>query len=104
LGYPKTGFKLRRLTSNLILTLERLYAPRNQKLRQHLRDARERLNITQQELANKLDRPQSFVSKFEIGERRLDVMEYVDVCEALSIDPVKFLGQLLSDSTKKKWL
>ena len=38
-----------------------------------------------------LKRPQSFVSKYERGERSLDVIEFAEVAGALGIDPVQFL-------------
>ncbi|MER9508809.1 transcriptional regulator [Mesorhizobium sp. M0579] len=43
-----------------------------------------------------LGRPQSFVAKYEGGERRLDVIEFLDVAEALGIDPCELLAQLRS--------
>ena len=42
--------------------------------------------ITQQELAKRLKKPQSFVSKYENGERRLDVVEFLEVATALGFD------------------
>lgn len=51
--------------------------------------------ITQVGLAERLGRPQSFVSKYERGERRLDVIELCEVCHALGIDPVAFLQRFL---------
>ena len=42
--------------------------------------------ITQQELSDKLGTPQSFVSKYESGERRLDVVELLQITEVLGID------------------
>jgi transcriptional regulator with XRE-family HTH domain len=50
--------------------------------------------LTQIELAQKLSRPQSFVSKYELGERRLDVVEFLEVAEALGVKPEKVLKQL----------
>ena len=52
-----------------------------------LSEARKAANITQTDLAKKLDRPQSFVSKYENGERRLDILEYVEIAKLLGIDP-----------------
>lgn len=49
--------------------------------------ARKQAGITQQDLAVELHRPQSFVSKIELGERRLDVVEFLRVCRAVHADP-----------------
>ncbi len=50
--------------------------------------------MTQTALADKLGRPQSFVSKYERGERKLDVIEFVQVCRALGVDPSELLREL----------
>ncbi|MDU8359641.1 helix-turn-helix transcriptional regulator [Pseudomonas syringae group sp. J309-1] len=42
--------------------------------------ARVEAGLTQKELTTKLGRPQSFVSKTENAERRLDVIEFMDLC------------------------
>ena len=47
--------------------------------------------ITQQQLSKALSRPQSFVSKYERGERRLDVIEFLEVCRHLDADAVQIL-------------
>lgn len=56
--------------------------------------ARQDAGLTQVELAKKLSRPQSFVSKFERGERRLDVTEFLEVARALGIDPARTIAEL----------
>lgn len=48
--------------------------------------------MTQRELATKLGKPHSFVHKSEIGERRLDPLEFIDICRALGRDPAKSLS------------
>jgi len=47
--------------------------------------------VTQFQLAQKLSRPQSFVSKYENGERRIDLIEFLAIAEALEIDPLEFI-------------
>ena len=51
--------------------------------------------ITQQALADRLSKPQSFVSKFENGERRLDLIEFIEVSEALKFDVHEFIERLI---------
>ncbi|MCC7293488.1 MAG: helix-turn-helix transcriptional regulator [Phycisphaerales bacterium] len=50
--------------------------------------------MTQVQLAEALSRPQSFVSKYERGERRLDVVEFLEVCEALGVAGVRIIKRL----------
>ena len=55
---------------------------------------RKKAGLTQQALAKRLRRPQSFVAKYEGGERRLDVVEFVTVARAIGADPVLLLRTL----------
>ena len=50
--------------------------------------------LTQQQLADRLERPQSFVAKYEARERRLDIAEFLEVTDALGVDAVEFVGEL----------
>jgi transcriptional regulator with XRE-family HTH domain len=50
-------------------------------------EARHRAGLTQQQLANRLRKPQSFVSKVEKAERRLDVIEFLTILRAAGADP-----------------
>jgi transcriptional regulator with XRE-family HTH domain len=56
-------------------------------LRSWLRSEREARMLSMRDLAERMDKPHSFVQKVEQGERRLDVVEYVWYCHALEIDP-----------------
>jgi transcriptional regulator with XRE-family HTH domain len=71
----------------------------HQRFREFLVDARKAANLTQSELSGRLKRPQSFVSKYERGERRLDVVEFGDVAKALGIDPIRLLRRFYSEDT-----
>lgn len=59
-----------------------------------LADTRQARGLTQAALAKRLRRPQSFVSKYERGERRLDVVEFLEVTRALGADPHAVLRAL----------
>jgi transcriptional regulator with XRE-family HTH domain len=56
--------------------------------------ARHKAGRTQHAVAKRLRRPQSFVAKYERGERRLDVVEFMQVARALEADPVRLLRAL----------
>ena len=71
-----------------------LYTQRQIRLQQLLRRLRRDAGLTQEEVAASLGRPQSFVSKYESGERRLDVLELRDVCQALGTTLIKFAKML----------
>lgn len=61
-------------------------------------EARVRLDLSQRELARLLKKPQSFVSKYERGERRLDVIEFMELCKVLKLDPCGVLRKIESKS------
>jgi transcriptional regulator with XRE-family HTH domain len=52
--------------------------------------------LTQRTLAARLKKPQSFVAKYEGGERRLDVVEFIRIARALDADPLKLLSVFLA--------
>lgn len=62
-----------------------------------LAKARGVAGLTQSELASRLGTPQSFVSKYERGERRLDVVEFVAVARAIGVDPCELLRSVGAD-------
>lgn len=70
------------------------FTARYETLKALLIQARRDAGLTQAGLAAKLSRPQSFVSKYERGERRLDLIEFIEVTEALGVPPTKFLKKL----------
>ena len=56
-----------------------------------LRQVREEADLRQIDVADRLDQPQSFVSKYESGERRLDLLELELICEACGINLSEFV-------------
>lgn len=56
--------------------------------------ARKQANLTQQRLAELLNKPQSYVSKYERKERRLDVIEFLIIAKVLEIDPCNVIKQI----------
>lgn len=75
------------------------YEERAVRFRKRLIAFRKASGLTQVDLAIKLGHPQSFISKVERGERRLDVLEFCDVLEALGKSPSRFLKSFLDDET-----
>lgn len=63
-----------------------LHTPEYEYFRSLMVSAREAAGLTQVEVAARLGRPQSFVAKYEGGERRLDIVEFIQVCAALGVD------------------
>ncbi len=70
-----------------------IYTAEHELLCQVLRDQRTRAGLTQQELADRLGKPQSYVSKFETGERRLDLVELRSVARGLGTTLAELVGR-----------
>lgn len=71
-----------------------IYSAEYQQLCALLRDLRREAGLTQVDVADKLSVPQSFVSKYESGERRLDVIELRHVAMALDTTLETVIGRL----------
>lgn len=63
-------------------------------LRGQLIAARHKADLTQAELAKRLKRPQSFVAKYEGGERRIDIIELLEIAAVLNVDMNRLTGAL----------
>ena len=71
-----------------------VFSPQYEVFRRKLIALRLEAGITQRELAKRLKREHSLVAKIEQGERRLDVIEFCWVCEALKVDPVNSFADI----------
>jgi transcriptional regulator with XRE-family HTH domain len=59
-----------------------------------LATARQQANLTQVELAQRLGKPQSFVSAYENGQRRVDVVEFLLIVRTLGTNPVEIFAEI----------
>ena len=85
----RTAFELGIVFSDIEAVRESI-----QMFQQELKKMRKAAGLTQSQLAEKLERPQSYVSKYESGERRLDIIELNAICQACSITLVAFVKRL----------
>ncbi|WP_150777652.1 helix-turn-helix domain-containing protein [Pandoraea sputorum] len=71
-----------------------LYGQRYEKLRRTLKEVRLGAGLTQTQLAERLGRGQSYVSKVERGEQFLDVLEFLEWCEACATPSDKVIKKI----------
>lgn len=74
--------------------IKSLYTDEYVCFRKLLRRARKDAGLTQTELAERLNKPQSYIYKNESGERRVDITEYLDIMYVLGKDPHEILDEL----------
>lgn len=75
-----------------------IHSPAHQTFCSLLREERQKAGLSQTLLAEKLNKPQSFVAKIEMGERRVDLLEFLTIINAMGADPVRFIRKLRSQS------
>jgi len=76
-----------------------IYSPEQSELLKLLREKRKAAGLSQTELALRLGRSQSFVSKYESGELRLDLVELSLICRALGLSLSSFVRQFEKRTT-----
>ena len=64
-----------------------LGSPRHKALRDFIIEKRKKSGLTQHEVSDKLRLPQSFIASIETGQRRVDVVELLDLAKAIGFDP-----------------
>ncbi|MCW6035373.1 helix-turn-helix transcriptional regulator [Spirulina subsalsa FACHB-351] len=74
--------------------MKSIFRPEYDVFRRCLITARKEAQLTQATLAKALKKPQSFVAKYENGERRLDVIEFLLVSRVIGVDPCEILKQV----------
>ncbi len=71
-----------------------IYSPAYLKMREMLKAEREKAKLSPALVADKLGVNQTYVSKYEKGERRLDLIEFLEIAEAVGFDPLDFIKRL----------
>ena len=74
--------------------MKTIYLTSYKKLTNWLVSKRLLAGLTQAELAKRLNKPQSFISKYENAERRLDIIEFLDICSIIDADPNEIISIL----------
>ena len=75
-----------------------LVRDRQEKLRKRLKEARLAARLRQVDVAASLGKPQSYIAKVERGERHIDFLEVLDLCDALGLDPTTLVVELSRQS------
>jgi predicted transcriptional regulator len=91
-----TEFGLNLFWAYLLGMVNSVHTPKYRVLLKTLVEGRKSQKLSQAELAEKLGRVQTFVSKYERGERRLDVIEFIEVATALELDALKVIRKLIA--------
>ncbi len=71
-----------------------IYSDEHTRLRVALKRERKTAGLRQVELAKRTNRSQAYISKFENGDLRLDVIDFVTVCHAIGCDPHSILNEV----------
>ena len=74
--------------------METLRSKERRVLRKLLKEARRQAGLRQVDLAARMGVPQSLISKIEVGERRVDLLELRAICEALGLSLGEFVDRL----------
>ena len=61
---------------------------------------RQEKNLSQEVLAARLSKPQSFISSYETGQRRIDVLELIRICQELRANPVEIFKRIAAHSRR----
>ena len=74
--------------------MKSIFCPEYDVFRQCMTTARQQAALTQANLAKAIGKPQSFVAKYENGERRLDVIEFLIITRVIGVDPCEILRKV----------
>lgn len=73
---------------------KKIYMAQRSRMTELLREVRLETGVTQVELASRIEKDQAYVSRYESGQRRLDVLEVREICRAIGITLEEFVKRL----------
>ena len=85
-----------------LLPMDSALRAKYEQFRALLVEARLKAGLTQSEVASKLNQPQSYVSKYERGERRLDVVEFLEVARIIGFNPIAVISKIWKEKSGAK--
>ena len=95
-GTPLWGMSVTAYILSMVGSAKALHSPRYKEFRARLLQARTEAGLTQSELARAIGRSQTWVSKCELGERRVDIIELEDIAQALG-KQIEWFGRRYGD-------
>lgn len=72
-----------------------IFGGEHAKLVSALVEARKKSGLTQEELADRIGRDQTFISLIERGQRRVDVVEFIGIARAMDLDPADLFSEVM---------
>ena len=78
--------------------MKTIYSPETERLSKWLREQREAKGLTMRQAGELIGKPHSFIGKIEVGQRRLDVVEFVWYCDKLGLDAFEGLRVIIKDA------
>ena len=93
---------MRRRARPSFVVRKSLYTPGQKKAAETVREIRTSANLTQRGLAARLRRPLNVVSRIESGQRRVDLLEWIALCQACGVNPARAGRKLLDELTHRR--
>jgi len=79
-----------------------IYSTESTALRTFLKERREELGLSMREFSEEVDLHHSIIGKIETGDRRLDVVEFIQYCKALEVEPQKVIELVIKSTNNNK--
>ena len=100
-NHIRSHFVSKTICSQYVSSMEKtIHSARYKVFIERIRALRKKAGLTQREFAGALDVPRSTVARIEMGERRVDVVEYLQILEVLGVEPKAEFRKLVDAASK----